>query len=249
VDPGSKLNVGRYQLGLTTLPSSHNVMNRMPPSPSEADTIGKDISRPQEDFTRYGPRKRRKVERSRSGCLTCRKRHKLCDRGKPTCAACQRLSLVSVDTCQGLDGLRADLQDCAWPSSVENENTRGGSVESTATARSSSHVLEITGTDNLEPGQDSANIVQPPLTTLDVIPTVTREVAGDSGAQTTRAENAAEFNLETWLSFDEVSFRGDGPDASSRDRQPCNNGPPTVWPSLSLNPSRTPLGHSLPSCP
>ncbi|WVR07312.1 hypothetical protein IAU60_004353 [Kwoniella sp. DSM 27419] len=43
-------------------------------------------------------RKRRKVTRSKLGCLTCRKRRKLCDMAKPACGACERLSL-----------------ECAWP--------------------------------------------------------------------------------------------------------------------------------------
>ncbi|ORY27123.1 fungal-specific transcription factor domain-domain-containing protein [Naematelia encephala] len=44
-------------------------------------------------------RKRRKVTRSKSGCLTCRKRRKLCDMIKPACGACSRLKM-----------------DCSWPS-------------------------------------------------------------------------------------------------------------------------------------
>jgi hypothetical protein len=39
-------------------------------------------------------RKRRKVTRSRLGCLTCRKRRKLCDMTKPFCNACSRLKMV-----------------------------------------------------------------------------------------------------------------------------------------------------------
>lgn len=41
-------------------------------------------------------RKRRKVTRSRAGCLTCRKRRKLCDMAKPDCGACERLRMVRV---------------------------------------------------------------------------------------------------------------------------------------------------------
>jgi len=39
-------------------------------------------------------RKRRKAIRTRSGCLTCRKRRKACDMGKPDCGACVRLKQV-----------------------------------------------------------------------------------------------------------------------------------------------------------
>lgn len=39
-------------------------------------------------------KKRRKVTRSRLGCLTCRKRRKLCDMAKPCCDACSRLKMV-----------------------------------------------------------------------------------------------------------------------------------------------------------
>ena len=41
-------------------------------------------------------RKRRKVTRSRAGCLTCRKRRKLCDMAKPDCGACERLRMVCL---------------------------------------------------------------------------------------------------------------------------------------------------------
>jgi hypothetical protein len=41
-------------------------------------------------------RKRRRVTRTRLGCLTCRKRRKRCDMTKPECCTCQRLKLVSV---------------------------------------------------------------------------------------------------------------------------------------------------------
>ena len=52
----------------------------------EADGIGDDA----------GPStKKRKVKRSRSGCLTCRKRRKLCDMHRPQCQSCERLKLVS----------------------------------------------------------------------------------------------------------------------------------------------------------
>lgn len=40
--------------------------------------------------------KRRKVSRSRAGCLTCRKRRKLCDMARPVCNACDRLEMVRV---------------------------------------------------------------------------------------------------------------------------------------------------------
>ena len=220
----------------------------MSPTPSEAETIGRDTNRPQEDFTRYGPRKRRKVERSRSGCLTCRKRHKLCDRGKPSCAACQRLSLVSFDACCKLYSLDADPKDCAWPAPVETEDARGGSVESTATALSSSHARETTGTASFEPEQTGRSILQPSSTVLDVIPAVTGTPAVDSGAQSTRAESSAEFNLETWLSFDEVSVHSDAPKMSSHDRRLYSSGPPTVWLSPSRSPSRIPSEHSPPFC-
>lgn len=39
-------------------------------------------------------RKRRKVTRTRSGCLTCRRRRKACDMVKPECGACLRLKKV-----------------------------------------------------------------------------------------------------------------------------------------------------------
>jgi hypothetical protein len=40
-------------------------------------------------------RKRRKVVRSRAGCLICRKRRKACDMTKPQCGTCVRLKMVS----------------------------------------------------------------------------------------------------------------------------------------------------------
>jgi hypothetical protein len=40
-------------------------------------------------------RKRRKVVRSRAGCLVCRKRRKACDMAKPQCGTCVRLKMVS----------------------------------------------------------------------------------------------------------------------------------------------------------
>ncbi|WWC61542.1 uncharacterized protein I303_104126 [Kwoniella dejecticola CBS 10117] len=53
-------------------------------------------SRPSNDATSQAlspGRKRRKVTRSKLGCLTCRKRRKLCDQNKPNCGACGRLQL------------------------------------------------------------------------------------------------------------------------------------------------------------
>lgn len=41
-------------------------------------------------------RKRRKVTRSKNGCLCCRKRRKKCDMVKPECLACGRLQIVSL---------------------------------------------------------------------------------------------------------------------------------------------------------
>ena len=41
-------------------------------------------------------RKRRKVTRTRAGCLTCRQRRKACDMVKPECGACLRLKKVSI---------------------------------------------------------------------------------------------------------------------------------------------------------
>lgn len=133
---------------------------------------------------------------------------------------------------------------------MENETSRGGSVESTATARSSTHVLEITGVvngpDNVETSQDSVDNVQLPMSIVDVVPTGTRQA---SSSTTPAEDNHAEFDLETWLSLDEVSSLCDMPYPSSPNRQPCNNGPPIAWLSLWLNPSRTPSGHSRRSCP
>ncbi|KAK8858954.1 hypothetical protein IAR55_003185 [Kwoniella newhampshirensis] len=62
-------------------------------------------------------RKRRKVTRSKSGCLTCRRRRKLCDMAKPQCGACVRLTL-----------------DCSWP---EEDAIRPARRRSQPTAPSS----------------------------------------------------------------------------------------------------------------
>jgi hypothetical protein len=47
--------------------------------------------------TRHGPRKRRKITRSKSGCLHCRRRKKRCDMTRPVCESCSKLQVVSHD--------------------------------------------------------------------------------------------------------------------------------------------------------
>jgi transcriptional activator protein UGA3 len=72
--------------------------------------------------TRHGPRKRRKVTRSKLGCLTCRRRKKLCDMEHPTCSACVRLGKVSAIRVPNLSlrgcfavALTFFFQECEWP--------------------------------------------------------------------------------------------------------------------------------------
>lgn len=61
-------------------------------------------------------RKRRKVTRSRLGCLTCRKRRKLCDMAKPVCQACTRLKI-----------------QCSWPSESASKPPRSSSQRQSQT--------------------------------------------------------------------------------------------------------------------
>ncbi|WVF71737.1 hypothetical protein IAT40_006545 [Kwoniella sp. CBS 6097] len=65
-------------------------------------------------------RKRRKVTRSKLGCLTCRKRRKLCDMNKAVCGACERLNL-----------------ECSWPVEDTRRATRRQSQVSASASASS----------------------------------------------------------------------------------------------------------------
>jgi hypothetical protein len=71
-------------------------------------------------------RKRRKVKRTRNGCLTCRKRRKLCDLERPLCGACVRLKLVCSER-----GSRADAEDCEWPAEGDDRGSSAGVTLST----------------------------------------------------------------------------------------------------------------------
>ncbi|WRT66087.1 uncharacterized protein IL334_003040 [Kwoniella shivajii] len=67
-------------------------------SPSESPAESSRLSNDASGSLLSPGRKRRKVTRSKLGCLTCRRRRKLCDMSKPKCGACDRLKL-----------------ECAWP--------------------------------------------------------------------------------------------------------------------------------------
>ncbi|KAK6910371.1 hypothetical protein I203_104403 [Kwoniella mangroviensis CBS 8507] len=90
--------------GVPPTPDSSSMMIRHSPRASSSQTTGNPpaspagSSKPSNDTPLSPGRKRRKVTRSKLGCLTCRKRRKLCDMMKPTCGACTRLQL-----------------DCNWP--------------------------------------------------------------------------------------------------------------------------------------
>lgn len=74
--------------------SSHHSNTSSPSEPSHSPQ-DPDPSGSKDDTKADGSaRKRRKVTRSRAGCLTCRKRRKLCDMAKPDCGACERLRMV-----------------------------------------------------------------------------------------------------------------------------------------------------------
>ncbi|KGB74687.2 transcriptional activator [Cryptococcus deuterogattii R265] len=78
-------------------------------------------------------RKRRKVTRSRLGCLTCRKRRKLCDMTKPICQACTRLKI-----------------ECSWPSETTSKPPRSSSQRQSQTpAISESPSVPPTNLDNM----------------------------------------------------------------------------------------------------
>lgn len=67
-----------------------------------------------EDTVKGQPRKRRKITRSREGCLTCRRRRKLCSFDKPVCEACARLSLVSCSVNSLTAGMYMARHGRAW---------------------------------------------------------------------------------------------------------------------------------------
>jgi hypothetical protein len=79
---------------------------------TSSQTLGPDSKEP--------GRKRRKVVRSRAGCLVCRKRRKACDMTKPQCGTCVRLKMVSQRPLCG----ETYQQDCCWPSGKPNEASR-----------------------------------------------------------------------------------------------------------------------------
>ncbi|WWD17573.1 hypothetical protein CI109_102014 [Kwoniella shandongensis] len=87
-------------------------------------------------------RKRRKVTRSKLGCLTCRRRRKLCDMTKPECGACVRLKM-----------------ECTWP---DEEATRQPRRRSQPAVGLPSHPPNRTSTPNtttLAPLQPSSTLI------------------------------------------------------------------------------------------
>jgi hypothetical protein len=118
--------------------SSDESTQNTPPDPGEH--VGEDQSG--NGGTDTG-RKRRKVTRSRAGCLTCRKRRKLCDMGKPDCGACERLRMVSA----ARDWLALlTVQECVWPEMRtlgSDFSLRRGSISASANGSHSTHIAPV----------------------------------------------------------------------------------------------------------
>lgn len=73
--------------------------------------------------------KRKFHQKSRSGCLTCKKRRVKCDEARPVCQKCQHMNLVcgySVDSSQGPEsGKHVDRTEADEPVEKEQTSTRG----------------------------------------------------------------------------------------------------------------------------
>lgn len=84
---------------VTPVNVSTSITNANSAATSSASGVPQAVSEPSVNGSQpLSPgRKRRKVTRSRLGCLTCRKRRKLCDMIKPICQACTRLKIASSD--------------------------------------------------------------------------------------------------------------------------------------------------------
>lgn len=84
---------------VTPVNVSTSITNANSAATSSASGVPQAVSEPSVNGSQpLSPgRKRRKVTRSRLGCLTCRKRRKLCDMTKPICQACTRLKIASSD--------------------------------------------------------------------------------------------------------------------------------------------------------
>ena len=118
--------------------SSDESTQHTPPDPGERS--GENQS---ENGRTEAGRKRRKVTRSRAGCLTCRKRRKLCDMGKPDCGACERLRMVS--TSAAYSSLLI-VQECVWPElrTLESDPIqRRGSTSGTVDGQHSHHMTPV----------------------------------------------------------------------------------------------------------
>ena len=90
--------LGPADCTLPVIRVSQDHRSTMTPSPtspgsSTPNNHGYDVT--QDGPTRHGPRKRRKITRSKLGCLTCRRRKKLCNMAHPVCESCSRLGRVS----------------------------------------------------------------------------------------------------------------------------------------------------------
>jgi hypothetical protein len=115
--------------------TKQHYLNRCPSAPMS----GSGSQPPNEIGTLPGrvTRKRRKVTRTRSGCLTCRQRRKACDMAKPECGACLRLKKVSICNDFVTSVKLITHKECCWPdlsSSIRRSATR----KSTSTTRSPS---------------------------------------------------------------------------------------------------------------
>ncbi|KAL7793942.1 fungal-specific transcription factor domain-containing protein [Trichoderma afarasin] len=76
-------------------------------------------------------RMRRKVSRTRTGCLSCKSRRKRCDMTRPCCGDCTRLNLL--------------LQECEWPAVKRIAKTADGTARASSPRAGAVHVPEEQG--------------------------------------------------------------------------------------------------------
>lgn len=113
------------QLVLVLLPTSYhhhvtgNSVISQDPMASESRSHTADDSPDGLSTSSRGARKqrmRRKVSRTRTGCMTCKSRRKRCDMTRPCCGDCTRLNLVGVTYHRSSISVNSQLpQECEWP--------------------------------------------------------------------------------------------------------------------------------------
>lgn len=89
---------------------------------------------------------RRKVSRTRTGCLTCKSRRKRCDMTRPCCGDCTRLNLVGVTYHHSGVSLNSQLiQECEWPAVKRIAKTAGSTARASSPRIGAVHVPEEQG--------------------------------------------------------------------------------------------------------